>query len=120
LVGALVYVCIYVCVLVSACVIFLALRAQISHCSKRCAFKPGRTAQPATGKRRRPAKGELEEWNSEESEEEEEEEGEVFECETPGCGFEHTYEGAGLSFCTDMSWPYRMLFFIETRMGRDK
>jgi hypothetical protein len=50
----------------------------------------------------------------------EEVEGEVFVCETPGCGFEHTYEGAGLSFCTDMSWPYRMLFFIETRMGRDK
>ena len=96
---------------------------QASHYSKICPFHPGRTAQPTTGKRRRPAKGELEEWDSEESEkesEEEEEEGEVFKCETPGCGFEHTYEGGGLSFCTDMSWPYRMVFFIETRMGREK
>ena len=68
---------------------------QVSHYSKSCPFHPGRTAQPATGKRRRPAKGELEEWDSEESEEEEEEveeeepeeeeeEGEVFECATPG------------------------------------
>jgi hypothetical protein len=51
--------------------------------------------------------------------EEEEEEEEVFECETPGCGFEHTYEGVGLSFCTDISWPCGGSP-SETRMGRGK